>query len=308
MSRESVASNLSISSACAGLIFCRALRTSNHSHRSTSGKVSQRPEPRGHSARMTLLLARLGSASPSHAQACTSLPAFWRTLPSGRKGPSGRTAVSSSNSRIAATRGSSPSFNRPFGTVQEPRSRSLQKGPPGWARKTSVSPPERRNRSSPALTFERFAIRERLVEAAAACTAHRAGGVARLRVVPSPPNGQSIGGGDCRLLASRSRYLTNSLRRDSTTGQGSSQYLLVMVTATACPAMRYSPPTMSCEKRPDCSPPTRVAPFSLATLLALASSEGGSTVVRMMKVLAAIFSLPHSRRCYSGKTSRVPGT
>jgi hypothetical protein len=53
-------------------------------------------------------------------------------------------------------------------------------------------------------------------------------------------------------------------------------------------------PTMACEKRPDCLPPTRAAPFSLATLLALASSESGSTVVCMLKVLATIFSLPYS--------------
>ena len=67
--------------------------------------------------------------------------------------------------------------------------------------------------------------------------------------------------------------------------------LLVMVTVTGCPTIWYSPPTISCEKRPDCLPPTRVAPFSLATLLALASSESGSTVVGVLKVLTAIFFL-----------------
>jgi hypothetical protein len=39
--------------------------------------------------------------------------------------------------------------------------------------------------------------------------------------------------------------------------------------------MRYSPLTNSWEKRPDPSSPTRMAPFSLAALLALASSEEG---------------------------------
>jgi 2-succinyl-5-enolpyruvyl-6-hydroxy-3-cyclohexene-1-carboxylate synthase len=52
--------------------------------------------------------------------------------------------------------------------------------------------------------------------------------------------------------------------------------LSVMVTITFCPTMRYSPLTMSCEKRPDCSSATRVAPLSLATFLALASSDAYS--------------------------------
>ena len=60
----------------------------------------------------------------------------------------------------------------------------------------------------------------------------------------------------------------SSLKRTSTTGQGSSQCLSVIVT-TFCPLMRYSPLTNSCEKRPDPSSPASVAPFSLAALLSL---------------------------------------
>src|SRR5215208_3044780 len=80
----------------------------------------------------------------------------------------------------------------------------------------------------------------------------------------------------------------SSLKRTSTTGQGSSQCLSVMVTTTVCPTMRYSPLTNSCEKRPDLSSPTRMAPFSLAALLALASSEEGATPVSTLKVLAML--------------------
>src|SRR5829696_4684817 len=69
----------------------------------------------------------------------------------------------------------------------------------------------------------------------------------------------------------------SSLKRTSTMGQGSSQCLSVMVTTTLCPAMRYSPLTNSWEKRPDLSSPTRLAPFSLAALLA--SSDDGLTIV-----------------------------
>jgi hypothetical protein len=82
------------------------------------------------------------------------------------------------------------------------------------------------------------------------------------------------------------------LKRTSTTGQGNSQCFSVMVTITVCPTMRYSPVSDSWEKRPDLSSPTRVAPFSLAALLALASSEEGATLVSTLKVLATIYFLP----------------
>src|SRR4028118_157062 len=75
--------------------------------------------------------------------------------------------------------------------------------------------------------------------------------------------------------AAEGRYRTNSLSWASTTGQGSSQCLSVIVTMTFCPTMWYSPLAISWEKRPDRSSPSRVALFSKAAFLALASSEGG---------------------------------
>src|SRR5690606_29696337 len=95
---------------------------------------------------------------PSHAQPCTILPPFCLTDPSSRYGPVGRNPVSSSNSRIAAARGSSPSSTTPLGIVQAPSSLFLQKGPPGCARKNSTSDPTLRNSSRPALTLGCLAI------------------------------------------------------------------------------------------------------------------------------------------------------
>ncbi len=92
-----------------------------------------------------------------------------------------------------------------------------------------------------------------------------------------------------------SNYLTSSLKRSSTTGQDSNQCLSVMLTTTLCPTMRYSPSTDSWEKRPEPSSPTRVASFSLAALLALASSEEGATLVSTLKVLLILW-LPSSLR------------
>ena len=89
--------------------------------------------------------------------------------------------------------------------------------------------------------------------------------------------------------------LKSCLKRTSTTGQGNSQCFSVMVTTTVCPTMRYSPLSDSWEKRPDLSSPTRVAPFSLAALLALASSEEGATLVSTLKVLAILTSLTSSK-------------
>jgi hypothetical protein len=78
-------------------------------------------------------------------------------------------------------------------------------------------------------------------------------------------------------------------------GQGRSQCFSVMVTTTVRPIRRYSPLTISCEKRPEPSSPTRFASFSLAAFLALFSSEEASTVVAMLKVLATMYFLPCSR-------------
>jgi len=133
----------------------------NQAHRSTSGNVSHRPEPRGHSALIVLLITRSGSASPSQAQACTSFPAFCRMAPRGMNGPCGGNPVSSSNSRHAAANKSSPGSGTPFGMVHAPLSRSLQNGPPGCARNSSRPRGVRRNSRSPALAFED--VRARLV-------------------------------------------------------------------------------------------------------------------------------------------------
>ena len=81
-------------------------------------------------------------------------------------------------------------------------------------------------------------------------------------------------------------------------GQGTSQCLSDIVTITFCPTMRYSPLIISCEKRPYCLSPMRVAPLSLAAFLALASSEEGFRVVSILKVLATIFILPSITRTY----------
>jgi hypothetical protein len=143
-----------MSSAWAGLIFSRACGAVNQAHRSTSGNVSHRPEPRGHSVLIVLLITRSGSASPSQAQACTNFPAFCRMAPSGMNGPWGGSPVSSSNSRHAAANRSSPGSGTPFGMVHAPASRCRQNGPPGCARNSSRPRDCRRYSSSPALALE----------------------------------------------------------------------------------------------------------------------------------------------------------
>src|SRR5918999_1680494 len=63
-----------------------------------------------------------------------------------------------------------------------------------------------------------------------------------------------------------------------------------MVTITVRPRLRYSPLTISCEKCPEVSFPTSVAPFSLAALLALASIQEGLAAASMLNVLAMLGS------------------
>jgi hypothetical protein len=61
------------------------------------------------------------------------------------EGSDGMDAVSSSNSRRAASRKSSPLSTMPFGIVQAPASRSFQNGPPGVSDEqleSGVGPPE----------------------------------------------------------------------------------------------------------------------------------------------------------------------
>ena len=59
-----------------------------------------------------------------------------------------------------------------------------------------------------------------------------------------------------------------------------------MVTITVRPSLRYSPLSILCQKRPELSFPKSVTPFSLAPLLALASSAEGLAAVSMLNVLA----------------------
>src|SRR5687768_6643010 len=89
--------------------------------------------------------------SPSHAHVYTIFPDFCFTGFSSINFPLTAIPVSSSNSRCAAFRGSSPSSNSPFGTDQAPTSLFFQKGPPGCTRKYSVLSDERRYNNKPAL-------------------------------------------------------------------------------------------------------------------------------------------------------------
>jgi hypothetical protein len=67
--------------------------------------------------------------------------------------------------------------------------------------------------------------------------------------------------------------------------------LSVMVTITVRPCLQYSPLTIWCEKCPERSSPTSVAPFSLAALLVLASIQEGLAAVSMLNVLAMLTTL-----------------
>src|SRR5919108_4529198 len=67
--------------------------------------------------------------------------------------PLGLKLVSSSNSRFADSRTSSPSSTSPLGIVQAPASLFNQYGPPGCARRTSRRPARTRYIRRPALRF-----------------------------------------------------------------------------------------------------------------------------------------------------------
>lgn len=56
---------------------------------------------------------------------------------------------------------------------------------------------------------------------------------------------------------------------------------------------------------PDCQSPTRVAPFSLATFLTLASNDDESSVVSMLKVLVKV-PFPPSYRPKDGPRGLSP--
>src|SRR5262249_33286839 len=66
---DSWAWSRSRNAAWAGFSFSRAVWRLNQAYRSTSGNLSQRPEPCGHSIRIRLLVRCAGSASPAHAHA-----------------------------------------------------------------------------------------------------------------------------------------------------------------------------------------------------------------------------------------------
>src|ERR1700677_3238958 len=103
----------------------------NQSPRSTSAISILRPERGGHSTSHRLLISLLGSQLPSKAHAETTLPPTCRTWPSSRKFPWAAKPVSSWNSRLAASSGSSPSAYSPLQIDQAPISFLAQKGPPG---------------------------------------------------------------------------------------------------------------------------------------------------------------------------------
>src|SRR6266545_16167 len=148
----SALSSRSISSAWAARTFSRAVGTSNHSARSTSGNSRWLPERGGHSMVKVLLVIVSASRSPGAAQALRTLPLRCRIVPSSSRSWSpSRWPVSSSSSRSAVSSGSSPWSYSPLGIDQAPRSFLAQNGPPGWTRSTSTSSPPRRYSRMPAL-------------------------------------------------------------------------------------------------------------------------------------------------------------
>ena len=136
-----------------GRSFCEARATANQPARSASGNSACLPDFGGHSIVRVLLRIALGSQSPSTAHACMTLPLGCLCGVSSRNGPSTVKPVSSVNSRRAASIGSSPSSNSPFGIDQAPLSLLLQYGPPGWTRKTSSPVLPKRYSRIPALCF-----------------------------------------------------------------------------------------------------------------------------------------------------------
>jgi len=140
-------SNSSTNPFCPTNIFPRAVATSNHPARSTSG--NSRPLNVN-----VLLLTSAASQSPRTAHACTTFPLGWTSGERGMGSPPGaESPVSSVNSRRAAASGSSSGANSPLGIDQAPSSLCAQNGPPGCTRNTSSLPAMSRNSSSPALVL-----------------------------------------------------------------------------------------------------------------------------------------------------------
>jgi len=79
-------------------------------------------------------------------------PDFCLISPKPKNGSDEEIEVSSSNSRLAASRCSSPGSTSPFGIDQAPSSFPAQNGPPGCTRKTSRTEETYRYINNPALT------------------------------------------------------------------------------------------------------------------------------------------------------------
>ena len=127
-----IAKRRSRSSTCPDSIFVRANSISNHSARSTSGKLCLRPLRGGHSISKVLLVSAAGSKWPSPANAMTRFPPRCRTSPKACSRPIEALVPSSSaNSRRATCSGSSAVSISPFGMDQAPSSFLRQNGPPG---------------------------------------------------------------------------------------------------------------------------------------------------------------------------------
>ena len=118
----------------------RASSNENQSARSTSGNSCWRPDFGGHSIENVLLRIALDEECPSTAQALTAFPPGCFIWSRETNSPAGLIPVSSSNSRFAASSGSSFSPYSPLGIDHAPASLSFQKGPPGWTRNTSAGP------------------------------------------------------------------------------------------------------------------------------------------------------------------------
>ena len=142
---------------CPGESLPRACTNENQAPRSTSGKLCITPDFGGHSSENLLLRNRVGSRSPSTAQAVMILPLGCRTGARARKGPFTATPVSSRNSRCAASNASSPCSYSPLGIDQAPSYLRAQYGPPGCTRNISRILCRFRYRTIPALLLLRAA-------------------------------------------------------------------------------------------------------------------------------------------------------
>jgi hypothetical protein len=127
---ESRASSRSMNAAWAGLSFVRAVCGSNQAHRSIAGNLSQRREPRGHSARIRLLVREAGAAPPLPRPGMDEFVRLLAHTAQGEERACGGIPVSSSNSRHAAS-GASSACTKPLGRVQAPHRGAPRRGRPG---------------------------------------------------------------------------------------------------------------------------------------------------------------------------------